>query len=235
MNYRTPERAEALAAQYVLGTMSARARTRFARLSRRDPVLAAAIRAWEDRLSPLAESVAPVEPPASVWSTILARIDRAAAGSTPERRTVWATVSLWRGLALTGFATAIALALVLLSPPLERPAATLVVVLAGQDAKPALVASADRNGRLLTIKAVAPLSPGADRSLQLWALPATGNPRSLGLIPASGVVQIALPVGAGTALQNIPALAVSLEPRGGSPTGLPTGPVLYSGPVERLY
>ena len=110
MNYRTPERADALAAQYVLGTMSARARARFARLSRGDPVLAAAIRAWEDRLSPLAESVAPVEPPARVWSTILARIDRAAAGSTPERRTVWATVSLWRGLALTGFATAIALA-----------------------------------------------------------------------------------------------------------------------------
>jgi anti-sigma-K factor RskA len=234
MNYRTPERADALAAQYVLGTMSARARARFARLARGDPVLAAAIRAWEDRLSPLAESVAPVEPPASVWSAILARIDRAAA-STPERRTVWATVSLWRGLALTGFATAIALALVLLSPPLERPAATLVVILAGQDAKPALVASADRNGRLLTIKAVAPLSPGADRSLQLWALPAAGNPRPLGLVPASGVVQIALPVDAGTALQNIPALAVSLEPLGGSPTGLPTGPVLYSGPVERLY
>jgi anti-sigma-K factor RskA len=214
--------------------MSARARARFARLARGDPVLAAAIRAWEDRLSPLAESVAPVEPPASVWSAILARIDRAAA-STPERRTVWATVSLWRGLALTGFATAIALALVLLSPPLERPAATLVVILAGQDAKPALVASADRNGRLLTVKAVAPLSPGADRSLQLWALPAAGNPRPLGLVPASGVVQIALPVDAGTALQNIPALAVSLEPLGGSPTGLPTGPVLYSGPVERLY
>ena len=234
MNYRTPERADALAAQYVLGTMSARARARFARLSRGDPVLAAAIRAWEDRLSPLAQSVAPVEPPASVWSAILARIDRAA-GSTPERRTVWATVSLWRGLALTGFATAIALALVLLAPPLERPAATLVVVLAGQDAKPAFVASAERNGRLLTIKAVAPLSPGADRSLQLWALPAAGNPRPLGLVPASGVVQIALPVDAGTALQNIAALAVSLEPRGGSPTGLPTGPVLYSGPVERLY
>ena len=48
---------------------------------------------------------------------------------------------------------------------------TMVVVLAGQDAKPALIASADRNGRLLTIKAMTPLSLGADRSLQLWALP----------------------------------------------------------------
>ena len=235
MNYRRPERADALAAQYVLGTMSARARARFTRLARADPALAAAIRAWEDRLLPLADSVPPVEPPDKIWTGILARIDRTVAAAGSQRRTAWAAVSLWRGLALTGFATAIALALVLLSPPLERPAATLVVVLAGQDAKPALVASAERNGRLLTIKAVSPLSPAADRSLQLWALPAAGNPRPLGLVPASGVVQIALPVDAGTALQNVPALAVSLEPRGGSPTGLPTGPVLYSGPVERLY
>ncbi len=235
MNYRLPERLDALAAQYVLGTLPARVRARFGRLAQIDPVLDAAIRAWEDRLSPLADGVPPLEPPGRVWTAILARIDRSASHAAPESRTVWATVSLWRGLALTGFATAIALALVLLSPPLERPEATLVVVLAGQDAKPALLASADRNRRLLTIKAVTPLSPGADRSLQLWALPASGNPRSLGLVPASGVAQIALPSDVGTALRDVPALAVSLEPRGGSPTGLPTGPVLYSGPVQRLY
>jgi anti-sigma-K factor RskA len=235
MNYRMTERLDALAAQYVLGTLPARARTRFARLAQGDPVLSAAIRAWENRLSPLAEGVPPVEPPGSVWTAILGRIDRAGPEGAPAGSTLWATLSLWRGLALTGFATAIALALVLLSPPLERPAATLVVVLAGQDAKPALLASADRNRRLLTVKAVAPLSAGVDRSLQLWALPASGNPRSLGLVPASGVAQIALPVDAGTALQDIPALAVSLEPRGGSPTGLPTGPVLYTGQVLRLY
>ena len=235
MNYRTPERADALAAQYVLGTMPARARARFARLARSDRVLADAIRAWEDRLSPLAQSVPPIEPPGRVWTAILARIDRGRVASAAERRTVWASISLWRGLALAGFATAIALALVLLSPPPEAPEARLVVVLAGQDAKPALIASAGRSGRMLTIKAVTPLSPGADRSLQLWALPATGNPRSLGLVPASGIARIALPVTLGSALENIPALAVSLEPRGGSPTGLPTGPVLYSGPVQRLY
>lgn len=235
MNYRTPQRADALAAHYVLGTLPALARARFARLARSDAVLNTAIRDWEDRLLPLAQSVPPVEPPERVWTAILARIGRADTGSASHRRTAWASVSLWRGLALTGFATAIALALVLLSPPLERPEATMVVVLAGQDAKPALIASADRNGSLLTIKAVTPLSPGADRSLQLWALPATGNPRSLGLVPASGVAQIALPVAAGTVLQDISALAVSLEPRGGSPTGLPTGPVLYSGSVQRLY
>jgi anti-sigma-K factor RskA len=70
-------------------------------------------------------------------------------------------------------------------------------------------------------------------------LPEQGNPRPLGLIPFMGagtsVVRLDLPVPAGQALQNIPALAVSLEPQGGSPTGLPTGPVLYSGPIQRLY
>jgi anti-sigma-K factor RskA len=234
MNY-PPERAEALAAQYVLGTLSARARARFARLARTDRRLSVAIQAWEDRLSPLAQSVPPTQPPERVWTAILSRIDGGRPALSADRHAAWASLSLWRGLALTGFATAIALALVLLSPPLERPEAALVVVLAGQDAKPALVASADRNRRLLTIKAVAPVALPADRSLQLWALPASGNPRSLGLVPASGIATIALPAVAGTALEDIPALAVSVEPSGGSPTGLPTGPVLYSGPVQRLY
>lgn len=40
---------------------------------------------------------------------------------------------------------------------------------------------------------------------------------------------------AGESLSGIPALAVSLEPPGGSPTGQPTGPVLYSGAIERMY
>jgi anti-sigma-K factor RskA len=66
-------------------------------------------------------------------------------------------------------------------------------------------------------------------------LPDGGAPRSLGLIPASGVERVALPAPAGTALQNISNLAVSLEPAGGSTTGAPTGPVLYTGRVERTY
>ena len=122
-----------------------------------------------------------------------------------------------------------------MSPPAERPDQTLVAVLAGADAKPVLIATADRAGRNLRIKAVAPVDIAADRALQLWALPAGGSPRSLGLIAPSGIVQIALSGPAETALAQVPALAVSLEPKGGSPTGLPTGPVLYSGPIQRLY
>ncbi len=90
--------------------------------------------------------------------------------------------------------------------------------------------------RYLTVAAIAPIALPGDRALELWLLPEQGNPRSLGLVSAlapAGIARVALPGKAEEALQNIPALAVSLEPKGGSPTGLPTGPVLYSGPVRR--
>ena len=172
-----------------------------------------------------------MSPPSGAWPRILARIQ---GGRRPEAKapSLWGNLGVWRGLTLAGFATAMALAIVLLSPPAVRPDQTMVAILAGADAKPELVAPADRAGRALRIKAVAPVDI-ADR----WdgALPPGGNPRSLGLIEPSGVVQIALSAPAETALARIPALAVSLEPKGGSPTGLPTGPVLYSGPIQRLY
>lgn len=235
MNYNTPERADALAAQYVLGTLSSRARTRFARFIGIDRGITDAVGAWEARLLPFAESIAPVSPPERVWPQILARIQGRREPTASAVPSLWANLGLWRGLTLAGFATAMALSIVLLSPPVERPDQTLVAVLAGPDAKPVLIATADRTGRTLRIKAVAPVDIAADRALQLWALPAGGNPRSLGLIAPSGVVQIALTGPADAALAQIPALAVSLEPKGGSPTGLPTGPVLYSGQIQRLY
>ena len=231
MNVREPDRADALAAEYVLGTLRGRARERFERLARTDRALTDAVRTWEERLLPLAEQLPPIAPPARVWAAILARIR----GAPAARASIWSSLGLWRALAFASLATVVALAVVLLKPLPEAPEGALVVVLAGTDAKPALVASADRLGRTLSVKPVARVDLAADRALELWMLPDGGNPRSLGLISATGVVRVALSGPADQALRNIPALAVSLEPRGGSPTGQPTGPVLYSGPVQRIY
>jgi anti-sigma-K factor RskA len=235
MNLHAPGRADALAAEYVLGTLRGQARTRFERMARTDPVLAEAVRRWEERLLPLAQEMPPVAPPARVWQGILKRTRRGASDARPARASMWASLGLWRGLAMAGLAAAFVLAIALFTPAPERPEGTLVVVLAAQDAKPALVASADRAGRILTVKALAPVELAADRALELWALPEAGNPRSLGLISASGVARIALARPADEILRNVAALAVSVEPRSGSPTGLPTGPVLFTGPVQRLY
>ncbi len=235
MNPGERESAEALAGQYVLGTLRGLARARFERLMRSDRRLAEAVRGWEEHLLPLSEALPPVTPPERVWKGIVARIGgtTSASGWLSRRGVGW-----WRGLALSCLALAVVLAVALLKPAPELPEGSLVVVLAGPDAKPALLASTSRGSRYLTVAAIAPLNLAADRALELWMLPERGNPHSLGLVSAvapGGMVRIALPAAAEQALQDIPALAVSLEPKGGSPTGLPTGPVLYSGPVKRLY
>jgi anti-sigma-K factor RskA len=236
LNLRTPERADALAAEYVLGTLRGPARRRFERLARSDPTLGEAVRRWEERLLPLAEELPPLAPPMRVWTAILARI-RGSGRAARAKTSIWQSIGLWRGLALAGLAAVVALSVVLLRPAPEAPAETLVAVLSGPDAKPALIASADPKGRYLTVKALAPLTVAADRALQLWALPEKGNPRSLGLL-ATGrerIARILLPSPADQSLQYVPQLAISLEPVGGSPTGLPTGPVLFTGAVQRLY
>jgi anti-sigma-K factor RskA len=225
MNLRTPGRADALAAEYVLGTLRGRARQRFERLARSDLALGEAVRKWEERLVPLAEELPPLAPPARVWTAILARI-RGTGRAPRGMASLWESVSLWRGLALAGLAAVIALAVVLLTP---APEGTMVVVLAAQDGKPMLVASADRGARYLTVKALTPVSVVADRSLQLWALPERairvrsarrGGRTCRRRADRSAGVR-------GSTLQNVPALAASPSPRG-SPTGLPTGPVLYT-------
>src|SRR5664279_2996948 len=136
MNYLEPERLDALAGQYALGTLSRAARDRMDRLSLDNESVAAAIRTWQNRLLPLAESLPPVVPPDRVWNAIVRRVH-----GQRESGSIWANLGLWRGLTLAGFATALALSVILLSPRPDTPVETLVAVLAGQDARPALVAS----------------------------------------------------------------------------------------------
>jgi anti-sigma-K factor RskA len=236
VNLGAPERTDALAGEYVLGTLRGPARARFERIARSERRAADAVRAWEERLLPLADALPPVTPPARVWNAIVARIHGSAARpGAPASRPAGA--GWWRAVALASLAAALALAVVLLKPAPEQPQGSLLAVLTGQDAKPALIATMDRNSRYLTIAAITPVVLADDRALELWMLPEHGTPRSLGLVSAvapAGSTRIALPATADQALRNIPSLAVSLEPKGGSPTGLPTGPVLYSGPVQRL-
>ncbi|TSE21377.1 Anti-sigma-K factor rskA [Tepidimonas alkaliphilus] len=68
--------------------------------------------------------------------------------------------------------------------------------------------------------------PGPQRSWELWAVPVEGQPISLGLAPPGHATPVRTPPGE----VAFKALAVSLEPAGGSPTGTPTGPVRYLAP-----
>jgi anti-sigma-K factor RskA len=229
MDYSRPELADRLAADYVSGTLRGAARRRFEALLPAHANLRAATRSWEERLIPLTGSVVPQQPSPQVWQRILERIGGAApvAQTAPVRW--WAQLVFWRGFAALASVAALSLAVLLASP---QPALPPIVVVMNSTATPgsgvvpaSFVASISGDGRSVVTRPLVNVSLEADRVLQLWAAAGTGAPRSLGLISAAGatvVRQTALPVGTDH-------LAVSLEPPGGSPTGAPTGPILYVG------
>jgi anti-sigma-K factor RskA len=226
-------RLDELAAQYALGTLRGPARDAFTRAAHADPQIAAVAREWERRLALLASAVPAVNPPPRVWAAIATRLGLE--GVRGAGLAWWQRLGFWRGFALASFAAALILSALQLMQPPAAPGESLVAVLAGPDAKPVMVATAALDQPVLTLKAVADVTPGPGRAFELWALPEGGPPRSLGVIAPAGVVKVRLRGPSGDALARVPALAVSLEPPGGSPTGQPTGPVLYSGKIERLY
>lgn len=241
MNLSHPDRSarlDALAASYALGTLMGRTRRRLDRIAQTDPTVAAAVRSWEWRLAALAEGIPGITPSVHVWEGIRQRLGLSDPVDSTRARGAgswWGSLALWRGLALAGFALAVTLAITLLAPTAERPYEGVVVVLAGEDAKPAMVATGERGNRYLAVKALGALDVPPGRALELWMLPTGRPPVSIGLVPATGIDRLALRSPVGVALQDIPALAVSVEPPGGSPTGAPTGPVIYTGRVERFY
>lgn len=233
MDYSRPNRADALAAQYVAGTLRGGARRRFEALLPSHPALRNAVQVWQARLMPLTAALEPVPPPAQVWQRIERRLWPAA--ESPVAAPWWRRLGVWRGLSAFASVAAVSLAVLLASPPPAQ--APVVIVLqgtgAGGLAANTFVASVSGDGRALVTRPLQPVSLQADRVLELWSVPPEGNPRSLGLISASG--STVLPRGklpetllkGGTA-----ALAVSVEPPGGSPTGVPTGPVVYAGKLQ---
>jgi anti-sigma-K factor RskA len=221
--------AQALACAYALGTLRGPARRRLERMSRTDDALASLIRHWEIALAPLASSVPAIEPPSRVWKDIEARISP----PTAQRQ---GPAALWRafGLVSAGLATVLLAFFIWISgAPREEP--VFVAVLIAQDSGPRMVVSMHEPD-VLRVKIVKPWKGVEGKSLELWVLPTEGAPRSLGLVANKGGDTVIRLATTDPRLRSAGALAVSLEPRGGSPTQLPTGPVLCSGaiaPVSR--
>lgn len=234
MDYARPELADRLASAYVAGTLRGAARRRFVALMRVHPGLRRAVQAWEARLMPLTASLAPVAPPPRVWQAIERRIAPAPTSASAPARGWWSRLSVWRAIAGLATAASVAFAVLLaLPPPAQAP---IVVVLAstaaaqppGSVMPASFVASISADGRALVTRPLSGVALAPDRALELWAVPPQGAPRSLGLISAQGTTVVRR----GRVLDGAAALAVSLEPPGGSPTGVPTGPVLFVGKLS---
>jgi anti-sigma-K factor RskA len=229
-----PTLQERLAAEYALGTLRGGARRRFERWMGQDAALSRSVGEWQARLAPMAATVAPVAPRARVWKNIEARLGPAGRDNRPSSPS--RSSSLWRALGLiAGGAVVAALFMTQLLPLVQKPTGTTSYVAVLSDPrtqKPVLLVSAGRRSSQMRVKTLDPAIHVADASLELWALPKGGKPKSLGVFSlAKDVLRLAS--SADQSLSDVPMLAVSLEPKGGSPTGLPTGPVLYSGPCVK--
>jgi anti-sigma-K factor RskA len=102
-----------------------------------------------------------------------------------------------------------------------------VAVLADEQSQASVLVTFDPSKRRLVLQRVGAYQEAADKSLQLWALPPGGAPQSLGVLGTDKLLRL---TAAQDQVQNVPALAISLEPKGGVPSaGGPTGPVLFKG------
>ncbi len=221
-----------LAAEYVLGTLRGGARRRFEIWLLQDADLRNITAQWQQRITPMCEFAGEVKPPASVWRGIERRL---AMKRSPPAWQFWLSdsIAFWRGLGLvsSGLA-ALLLVLVFSNKPAEMPNISYVATLTDDKAQTALLLTADREHHALDVRVITSAQIAADKSLQLWAVPASGKPRSLGVL-ADNRGRFNLPDSATGA--DVALLAVSLEPKGGSPDpNGPTGPILYKGNWVRL-
>lgn len=237
MNHRNLQRndglRERLAASYVLGTLKGGARRRFERWLAHDPALAQTVGSWQDRLAPMAEFAPASPPPAHIWQRIEQRLGiRAASAANSGWRRLRDSLSFWRSLSLVSSAlAAVLLVLFTLQPFSAVTVPSTLAILNTDNGQPMVAVSGD--AKRLTVRIVGSTRVAADRSLELWAIPAQGAPLSLGLLDANGTVTISLPPD--VTPRTMPILAVSLEPKGGSPNPrAPSGPVLYKGPWAQI-
>lgn len=232
MDYSRADLADRLAVDYVVGTLRGAARRRFEQLLPAHPRLRGAVRIWSERLMPLTGVLAPLAPPAAVWRRIEARLDGGSAAARPATAAAsgwWTGLAFWRSLSALAAAAVVGLVVLLSQPGPAQAPVVVVLGAAGPSANAvtpaAFVAGISGDGRAVVTRPLAPLSVQPGRALELWAVPGSGAPRSLGLISAQTDTRV---VRRGL-LAGTTALAVSLEPPGGSTTGAPSGPILYVG------
>ena len=226
MNYSAPRLQNLLAGEYVLGLLRGATRRRFERLMMESRTLGAEVAAWEERFAAWALRLKPVEPPGYLEWRMLGRIR-----SESRRRGERPHNLFWRTWAV---AATVVLAIVVvtqrLTPPAEVKPAEFALM---SDSKgtPLWLISVHPEANRVDMKALMPSPAPAGKSYELWMIPDGGKPVPMGLMNESGQASETVSSELLARLGQAKALAISLEPQGGSPTGQPTGPVLWVAPL----
>lgn len=225
MNFRrNPTLTQRLAGEYVLGTLRGPARRRFETWMMEEAMVQRQVDEWQSRLLPLLHAAPPAAPPARVWRAVERRLF-----GTPAT-TWWDNARWWRWLA--GATLACSVALVSWSTwRLQQPAAlpAPIAILNNDHQQAGIVVSYDATRGTLQLAQLQPAALPAQRTMELWLIPPSNVPQSLGVVGNGRTISVQLTPAQQARLREATALALSLEPAGGSPTGAPTGPILWSG------
>ncbi len=215
-----------LAGGLALGLLDGDERTDALRRMLAEPAFAREVERWRVKLAGLDADWPEAEPDETVARRILSRPGK----SLVSEGWRWAAVGF-------GLAAAALLTLLLVRPDripvappmMNRPAPTLVAVLAPKNAD-AVGIVIDAMRRTARIEGV--ISVPADHVAELWLIGRDGVPKAAALLPNKPSEDLNLRHGivpvAGTVL------AVSIEPAGGSPASTPTGPVVATGTIVTI-
>ena len=200
-----------LAGEYVLGTLAGAERIAFEGRLQRDTAVMRAVALWAQHLQPLADAVTPAIPAPQLWQRI--ERDLGLPVRTKSRAPMWIAAAVAAAIVAVAF---------LFPDLIMRPEVNAVAQLASpQGGEPAFVVSVlDDQQKLLIRAANAPAQPS--NSYELWVVPQTGAPISLGVVEQTGETERDVAENLRPLLVTGGTLAVSLEPVGGSTTGAPT-------------
>ena len=229
-----------VAAEFALGLLEGEERAQAERWMASDADFAREVARWRGRFATLNSETTDRMPPSGLW----ARIEAALNGSAPANDNVVALRrerTIWRSATAAMTAVAAALALILLlqprptvTPIAPQPAASApMVAIVGGDAAAKVVVSWEPSAKRMIVAVAGNLPVDARHSHELWVIPADGKPRSLGVLGTSKQAHMQLANALADLLQQGATIAISVEPKGGSPTGAPTGPVVASGALAR--
>lgn len=221
-------RDDALAGEYVLGVLPFSERRAAEERMTSDADFAALVAHWQSDFADLNSNYAPEPVPARLARIIEARLFADASAKAPS---LWSSLVFWRGLSVAAIVAAVGLAAVssgLLPVGTAVPGEPLVAQLSGADSPIGLIATLEPGSDTLNFIPAA-FAPDGEKSLELWLVPSDGSAAiSMGLVPPDGGA-VKIDKRLVSQLGDGALLAVSLEPPGGSPTGVATGPVLVSG------
>jgi len=229
-----PESDEILAGEYVLGVLSLEARRRIETRMVSDQPFARLVARWQSNMASFNGEYQEQQPSVTIFQAIERRLF-VENQKVEVRHGLWNAIGFWRGLScVTSAVAAAAIFYIAAAQFTQAPtdANGVVAELSAPNDPVALRVSFNPTDGRLRIIPVADQS--AEKSLQLWLVPGSGAPTSLGVFEAGADGELLIPAELRSRIGQGATLAVSVEPRGGSPTGLPTGPVIASGSARNM-